>query len=310
MRFKIIVFLLATAFLAVCFLGAYYYYEKDMQPEAKVNAELKQKEKQAKKGGGPDPGISIFNKAVDLLREKETDAAVRKLEDIIQIYRDSSRYHDARRMLGEINMDRLFSRTPMPGKYEYTVKPNDSLGPIIKNTGTTMEFLIRMNNLNGTVLHPGDRLVFQSLNFDIDVDFSLKILSLHYKPDPAKEARIFFKDYAIKLVNLPPGTLPGGTKPYSIATSIATKTAVLGEKSIKPTDGDFPMARKWLQTKPANGRPGILFRPLSDHEERAAESKKQADGEDLVYGIFLDDGDMEELSMVTRLLTPVVFHRS
>jgi hypothetical protein len=217
-----------------------------------------------------------------------------------QVYQDSSRYRDARRILGEIHVDRLFSRNPMPGKHDYTVKSGDSLLRIEKGSLTTIPFLNRLNNLSGTTLQPGDRIVYQPLEFEIDVDLPAKTLTLSQKT-PSGENFTFFKDYPVASVHLPPGTA------RTVQTQIQEKAAFVGEKKVPPTDPRYVSARKWLQTTSRAGRIGILFRPQSERTA-ALETRKPGD-DDLTYGVFLDDGDIEELNTIIRPGTPVTLRQ-
>jgi hypothetical protein len=296
MRFKILVLFLAVAFLAVIFLAVYWYYENVDQPQQHVEQELKQKERQVKSGNFPDPGQHVFAKAIELLRQHDVDGAHEQLLRLTQVYHDSSRYRDARHILGEIHMDRLFSRNPMPGKRDYTIKPGDSLFRIEKASLTTIPYLNRLNNLSGTVLQPGDRIVYQPLEFEIEVDVPAKVLTLNQKV-PSGQNFEFFKDYSIVDVHLPPGTA------RTIKTQVQEKAAFLGDKKVAPIDSRYVFARKWLQTTSRAGRIGILFRPQSERE--AALESRKPDDDDLTYGIFLEDGDIEELNTIIRPGTPV-----
>jgi LysM repeat protein len=277
-------------------------------------------ETQPARGQGPDPGQTLFLRAAEHLRAGQVPEAREQLVRLVSIYKDSARFRDARRILGEMNMDRLFSRNPMPGKHDYTVKAGDSLLRIEKGSLTTIPFLNRINQLSGTMLQPGDRLVYQPLEFEVHVDLDENLLTLSQKV-PGGETFEFFKDYTITSINLP----PGAARP--VKTKIQEKAAFIGEKKIPSTDPQYPSARKWLQTTSRAGRPGFLFRPQSERRQaaapaaepgaavadagRAAQAVSSAtatatDAADAAYGLFLDDGDIEELNTIIRPGTPVV----
>ncbi|MGI8604053.1 MAG: LysM peptidoglycan-binding domain-containing protein [Verrucomicrobiales bacterium] len=300
MRFKLLVFLLAAAFLAGTFLTAFWYYQNVDQPQKLAEAQLKQKDRQAALGAAPDPGQNVFVKAVEALRQNQPQEAREHLLRLTKIYQDSPRCRDARRILGEMNMDRLFSRTPMPGKHDYAVKPGDSLLRIEKGSLTTIPFLNRLNNLSGTVLQPGDRLVYQPLEFEIEVSLPQKTLTVRQKA-PSGKTFEFFKDYPVTSVNLPPGI------PKTLQTQIQEKAAFIGEKKIPSTDLHYQSARKWLQCSTRAGRLGLLFRPQSERKSSPATSAAGSD--DLTYGIFLEEGDIEELNTIIRPGTPVAVHQ-
>ncbi len=300
MRFKILVLFLATLILGGTFAAAYWWYQNVSAPESATVEQIREKSHQATKGSGPDPGLSLFAKATDLIRDGQLDAAREQLTRLTKVYRDSGRFDDARRILGEMNVDRLFSRNPMPGKYDYTVKAGDTFDKIEKGSLTTFPFLIRLNNLSGTVLHPGERIVYQPMEFQMEVDLAANRITLSQKSPTTKKFE-FFKDYRIVSVNLPPGI--GKT----MESKIAKKDAFINDKPVRPTDPLYQFSKKWLQTTSKGGRLGLLFRAQSEHDAGKA-SLKPGD-EDITFGVFLDDGDMEELNTIVRIGTPVNFRR-
>ena len=101
-------------------------------------------------------------------------------------------------------MDRLFSRSPMPGKRDYVVKPGDSLIKIEKGSLTTIPFLYSINHLSTTMLQPGDRLVYQPLEFELDLNLGQKTLTVNRK-GTADPVSAFFKEYAIARGPTPAG---------------------------------------------------------------------------------------------------------
>ena len=82
--------------------------EKELQAEIE---EIRQRKKEK-----VDYGKKIHGDAVALLRTGEIGGGVEKLHELMRFYRESSAYQDAKRIVGEINIDRLLSREPMPGK--------------------------------------------------------------------------------------------------------------------------------------------------------------------------------------------------
>ena len=300
MRFKILVLFLAMLILGGTFAAAYWWYQNVNAPEDAVVEHIKEKSHQVKQGSGPDPGLTLFAKAMELVREGQLEAAREHLTRLTKVYRDSARFSDARRILGEMNVDRLFSRNPMPGKYDYTVKAGDTFDKLEKGSLTTFPFLLRLNNLTGTTLHPGERIVYQPLEFQIEVDVPANRLTLSQK-NPVSKQFEYFKDYRITSVNLPPGT--GKT----MESKIAKKDAFINDRPIRPTDPLYQFSKKWLQTTSKGGRLGLLFRGQSEHD--AGLSAQKPGEEDITFGVFLDDGDIEELNTIVRIGTPVTFRR-
>jgi hypothetical protein len=299
MRFKILLFFLTLAFLGGTLLAAWWFYENIDRPERRADARLRQREQAGTAGTLPDPSHPSYVKAIESLTAGEIDSAHAQLARMLDIYHDSPHAAEARRIIGEINMDRLFSRSPMPGKRDYVVKPGDSLLRIEKGSRTTIPFLRVLNRLSSHVLQPGDRLVYQPLEFEIDIDLSRKVLTLHRQGAGGTD-REFFKEYAVAAVALPPGT------PKTLKTQIHEKAAWLGDKKIGPVDPKYAFARKWMQTTSRPARPGLLLRPVSEHTAPPAPDDEEAKP---AFGIFLDDGDLEELNTIIRPGTPLVLRQ-
>ena len=284
-QIRIVAALVALSVLTVAVLGAYYMYRENMMPEKERKKEIKA----LMETGGPkvDPGKKIHEQAMGLIRRGEMEGAREKLMQIIDVFRDSERYPAAREVLGEMNMDRLFSRVPMPGKLEYTVghTRQDNLNAISSKFRTTVPFIKRVNNLTGSVIHPGDRLVLYPLDFEVEVRLAEKKLTL------LKDGR-YFKDYNIVGHHLP---FPKLGK----ETIIAETSGWLNDKKIRPDDERFVSAQKWLQTAAKGSRSPITFCPEPPPGAPGAQPAPA--------GIYLSVEDMQELSTIIRPGVPLRF---
>ena len=282
-QLKIFAAVVALTILSGTVIGALYAWQKIFKPEIENKKVLK--ELLTTTAAKSDPGKAVFAEAMNLTRANQLEEAQEKLKQLIRVYRDSDAFSNARRVLGEMNMDRLFSRSPMPGKLEFTVSAKDAgLDPIANKNRTTIPFLRRINNLGGNVIHPGDRLILYPLDFTIEVRLNTQTLTL------VNSQGEFFKDYKILQVNLAQGT----RAPAS--TYISSKPAYVGEKAVRDSDPRYPMARKWLQTAASGTKPGIIF---------CTPPKKK--GDEAPNGIYLEESDIEELCTVIRLRSPVKF---
>lgn len=284
---RILAALFALAVLAVTGFGAYYLYRENYLPERKRNEEVH--ELLSTPAPKADPGRKEFDKAMDLIRQGDFVGSRRLLVEITEVYRDSSRYQDARRVLGEMNLDRLYSRAPMPGKLEYSIRRGDSLVAIAKRFRTTISFVKRVNNLLGNIVHPDDRLIIYPLDFTLEVDLAGDRLTL------LKDGR-YFKDYAIVGRKFTHSRLPKDT-------TIGDKPAWLGSKKIPDTDENYFAATKWLQTEGSKGVT-ICAAPRARPVEASGAA---ADEAQIPPGIYLDDDSIEELSTLVRVGTPLQF---
>ena len=100
------------------------------------------------------------------------------LAAFIQKYPTGQHIEEAKDLLGEVNIDIFLSRTPSPEKEEYVVKPGDVLQKIAHKMKTTPELIMRMNNLNGTMLHIGEHLLISHPDFSIVIERKPKVLVL------------------------------------------------------------------------------------------------------------------------------------
>ncbi len=297
MRFKILVFVLTLALLGGTFLAAYWFYDTIDQPERLAEQQLLRRQQQTNKGPAPDPSAPSFQKINDALAAGQLEDVHEQLNRLLKVYPDSPWESEARRMLGEMNVDRLFSRSPMPGKRDYIVKSGDSLAKIEKGSLTTIPFLKRLNNLSSLNLQPGDRLVYQPLEFELEVRLADEVLTVRQKAAAGLDP-IFFKNYRLTAVVVSP------VFPKVLKTQIQEKPAWVGDRKVLATDPQYAFARKQLLTTGRPGRPGVLFRPDSERVSVPVGGVTA-----VLQGIFLDDGDLEELSTILRTGTPVVIMR-
>ena len=311
MRFKILVFVLALAFLAGTFLAAYWFYDTIDRPEQEAVKDLNRRAREVATLPAPDPAAASFQKAMDAVAAGEIDSAHEQFTRLLKVYPSSPKVPEVRRILGEINLDRLFSRSPMPGKRDYIVKPGDSLARIEKGSLTTIPFLKQLNNLSSLNLQPGDRLVYQPLEFELEVDLSDSTLTVRQKAAAGLDPT-FFKSYPLTAVVLPPHS------PKTFKSQIQEKVAWLDGRKLPVTDPKYSFARKRLVTASRPGRANLILRPEADRHDPPSEpaAPLPSDKSDEatarpaappgLHGLFLADSDMEELSTILRVGTPIV----
>ena len=263
--------------------GAVWYYEHSVLPEQRRKEAIAEMLKTP--GPKADPGRRIYDEALESIRGGDLEKARGRLAEVIELYPDSERTGDARRVLGEMNMDRLFARVPMPGKLEYSVgkTKQDNLHSIATRFRTTVPFIKRVNNLLGNVIHPGDRLVLYPLDFELGVDLERKRLLL------LKDGR-YFKEYGIVSYHLPFPSLPA-------ETTVAESAGWEGSQRIRPDDDRYAGAAKRLVTPPRGQRSGIVFRAVP---EGVVAEPLVAGGATAEPGIYLSEADLDELTTVVR----------
>src|SRR5438876_12254956 len=163
--------------LAIIIFGgaAWFGYNLFFKQEIAV-----QKEQRGEVRAEPTPDISLpeFQAAAKLRQDGKLPEARDALTAFIQKYPSGLHAEEAKDLLGEVNIDVLLSRTPSPEKQEYIVKPGDVLQKIAHKLKSTPELIVRMNNLSGTMLHIGERLLISHPDFAIVIQRKAKLVVL------------------------------------------------------------------------------------------------------------------------------------
>ncbi|MCH1508855.1 MAG: hypothetical protein L7T84_06605 [Akkermansiaceae bacterium] len=228
------------------------------------------------------PGQREYDRALELLAMDREDEAVEKLLFIQNLYSDTENGTEARRILGEINLDEILSIENMSNKVIYTIKPGEGYLNVANNSRTTLDCMMFLNGLlEMSPLHVGDELVVMSLNFKLVVDLAKRRIEL-FRPDEEKKEHIFVKDYPIMKLDL------ASLRTKSIHSKISRKQGEIKGEVVRPALSDYRHATKVLGFKA--GRHFIQMRPVPERDE-----------EDPGRGIFLMNSDMEELSMLIRI---------
>ena len=221
------------------------------------------------------PGEGAFERARELLATGQFEKAREKLEFLVAVYPSSASAGEARRILGELNLDELLSTEEMEGKTTYAVKRGDNFTRIAAGHDTTLDCIMHMNGLQQmNKLYPGDELVLLPLRFNIKIDVSRKRLSLF------KEGRL------LKAYNL----LSARTRDSrgTLRAKVGQKIGLLDNgRSVSPVRFEsYRTARKVL---------------ILDHRGLQIRQGNPSDGEEAGRGFFLSEADMEELSLLLRV---------
>jgi len=293
-QLKILLGVVAAGFLGSAMVGAAYYWEKVVKPQREVSQRMEVRERDGF-SAKPDPGRKEYAAARELIRGGDLFAARERLAYLMRYYSDSVKYDEAKRILGEINVDLLVSTSPAPGKVHYTVQRGDSLSRIASQYGCTLDFIMRANGRKNTILQVGDKLWVAPLHFALEADVSERTLTAYRtsrgKPSdpPAESGEEFFKEYPIVELDLPP------TVPIPYETSISEKTAWAGSRPMgfSVSRPSYHTAHRWLQTR----KPGLVIQPVPEDLENASFEKRT--------GILLAEGDLKELYTIIRTGTPL-----
>ena len=275
MVFRIFFALVTLAILGLAIGSLIYVLEKVEKPKVAAAREIKE----AAPPKPIDPGIREFEAALELTRNRQLVAARDKLRYIIRYFPKSERQQMARKLCSEINLDLLISPNFGEGKEDYEVKRGDSLSGIAEKHETTIECLKRLNGMMDFKILPGDRLLTRALDFKVSVDTKRKMLMI-------EEDGKFFAEFPVLDVRLP------GKLRLPFEDTVRSKHALDGKSTLSTTERGYDLARKELRLS----RRGLK---IVGYKEAASED------EVVLPGIVMDPADVEELTMLLRVSTPV-----
>ena len=235
----------------------------------------------------PPPAVDVslpdFEAAVKLRQDGKLTEARDALVAFIQKYPNGKHLDEARDVLGEVNTEILLSRHPSPEKIEYIVKPGDVLAKIARKLKTTPEMIMRMNNMSGTMLRIGDRLLISHPDFSIVIQRKANLVVV-------LNHGVFFKQYHIREAKLPP------KPPSKITTKVAETMAWKGGKRVGLGSKEYLASTKWVRLASA---PAYTLYSVPDP------THPNIDQPPPPTGLGLAATDLEELSTLVNNRTPV-----
>lgn len=268
--------------LALAIFGgaAWFGYNTFVKEEIEV-----QKEQRGEITPPPAVDVSLpdFEAAVKLRQDRKLTEARDALVSFIQKYPNGKHLDEAKDILGEVNAEILLSRQPSPEKIEYIVKPGDVLAKIARKLKTTPEMIMRMNNMSGTMLRIGDRLLISHPDFSMVIQRKANLVVLLNHGG-------FFKQYHIREAKLPP------KPPPKITTKVAETMAWKGGQRVGLGSKEYLASTKWVRLASA---PAYTLYSVPDSTHPNLEQPPPP------TGIGLSATDLEELSTLVNNRTPV-----
>jgi lipoprotein-anchoring transpeptidase ErfK/SrfK len=182
------------------------------------------------------PALALWAETETLMKQGEWGPAREKALAALQGSPNPALRRTIEDALGDIHIRLVFSRAPMEEKVEYVIQSGDSLDAIARRQGTTVELLLKGNQLSGPTIRPGDRLRILTGTFRAVVDLSDREMTLWLNDR-------FFKRYAV-------GTGKHETTPtgdFKITDRIAQPTWWRPDgRSIPYGDPDNELGTHWL----------------------------------------------------------------
>ena len=217
--------------------AAYITYDLFLKPQR----QLAEEKLQPPPPPPPDPTLPDYEKCVALLKSGDVFGARTAFLEFIEDFPHSTKADEAKDRLGEINIDLFLSSKPAPEKQIYVVKSGDVLTRVAARQKTTPELIMRSNNLSGTMLQIGQKLMISPPDFAIAVNKKEKRVTL-------LNQNKFFKHYPIRsLPTRPPSAKPSAAAPAKATGKITDKIAWSEEGSrVTFSDKEYATASHWI----------------------------------------------------------------
>jgi LysM repeat protein len=275
MKWLIALLLALIVFGGAAFFSYYLFFKQEIAVRHEQRGEIAPE---------PTPDFSLpeFQAAAQLRQESKLIEARDALSTFIQKYPTGLHAEEAKDLLGEVNIDILLSRTPSPEKQEYIVKPGDVLAAISRRLKTTPELIMRMNNMSGTMLHIGERLLISHPEFSMVIQRKAKLVVL-------LDHGAFFKQYHVREEKLSP------KQPPKVTTKVAETMAWRDGKRVGFGTKEFLGSTRWIRLS----APAYTLYSVSDSAHPDVTQPPPPSG------LGLDATDLEELSGLVNNRTPV-----
>ena len=263
--------------------AGYFTYELVFRPKLELEAE-RNAPPTPTPTPPPDHSVPEYRK-IRMIKESGDLVAARKAYlNFLETYPYSTVADKAKKDLGEVNTDIIFSQYEDPEKVEYIVKSGDTLNRIASRTGSNTELIMRSNNLETILINIGDRLLVPKPDFSLTVDREEKTVTLYNTGN-------FFKEYAVQEWKLP-------EKKGSVHSQgeVREKIAWRDGKRLRIGDQEYSGSARWVMTS----LPGLTF--------YSSRSKETTEGQQIDIppaGLGLSFSDMDEIAVLVTRGTPV-----
>ena len=230
----------------------------------------------------PDISLPEFEAAQQLKAEGKLSEARAALTALIQRYPTGPHVGEAQDLLGDVNISILLSGYPSPDKEEYIVRSGDVLARVAAKMKSTPELIMRTNNLSGTMLRIGQKLLISHPEFSILIQRNAQLLYL-------LDHQQFFKRYHLHEEKLP------ANAPAKMDTRVAEIMAWKNGKRIGIGSPEFFNSTRWVRLNSA----GYVLYSMPDDSHQILDVPPPA------LGIGMTASDVEELSGLVNTRTAV-----
>lgn len=267
--------------LAVVIFGgaAFFSYDLFVKPERKI-----QQEKSGEIPVEPVPDVALpdFQAAAKLRQEGKLMETREALLNFMQKFPSGPHLEEAKDLLGQVNIEMLFTDYRSPEKQEYVVRSGDVLAKIANKAKTTPELIMRTNNLTNSVLRVGQHLLISHPDFSVFIQRRAQTVILLNHGQ-------FFKRYHVKVVKLSAKQAP------RINTRVAEVMAWKGGKRVGFGTKEWIGSSRWIRL----AQPGYFLFAVPEPGQRDESNQPPPPG------LGLSMSDMEELSSLVNSKTAV-----
>jgi LysM repeat protein len=227
----------------------------------------------------PDPGIALLEQGKQLIAKGNIEDGKRLLISIFQTFPKSVKADEARKTIGDMNIQDFFSPQPSADKKEYVVVRGDSIAKISAKTKAAPELIFKANGLEGLMIQPGMKFIIPSGQFSVQIFLEAQAVELLNHGQ-------FFRWYKALDFHLPPNMKPGQLK-------VIGKEAWSGGNRVSFGERKFLGSSRWVVLSQS----GItLYSETSPNTPNVQAPR---------FGIQLAPDDMEELFALLPKETPV-----
>ena len=259
--------------------GAFSAYELFFKKVSTTPA----KDNQAVVTPTPDPGIALLEQGKQLIAKGNIEDGKRLLTSIFQSFPNSIKADEARKIIGDLNIQDFFSTKLSPDKKEYTVLRGDSIARIAAKTKAAPELIFKANGLDSLRIQPGEKFIIPSGQFSLQIFVGAQAVELLNRGD-------FFRWYKAIDFHLPPNI-------NSVQTKVLGKEAWSGGSRVAFGEKNYLGSSRWIVIN----QNGITIYSETNPDKPNVQKPK--------FGIQLAPEDMEELFALLGRDTPVTISK-
>src|SRR6266481_2029787 len=231
----------------------------------------------------PDPGIALLDQGRDLIAKGNAEDGKRLLISIFQNFPKSTKADEARKAVGDMNIQDFFSPQPSADKKEYVVARGDSIAKIASKTKAAPELIFKANGLDGLMIQPGQKFIIPSGQFTVQIFVGQQAVEL-------LNHGVFFRWYKALDFHLPANMTSGQLKVIGKEAWSGGARVAFGEKK-------FHGSSRWVVLSAS----GVIF-----YSETAPNTPNVPKPR---FGIQLTPEDMDEVFALLGKDTPVTINK-